>query len=52
MVAAVDEALPTMRASSFAILVGKDWSDWLEELDEKCISMSSDIVAATNAESN
>lgn len=33
-----------MRASSLAILVGRDWSDWLEELDEKCMSMSSDIA--------
>lgn len=24
--------------------MGRDWSDWLEELDEKCISMSSDIA--------
>lgn len=40
---AAEEALPTMRASSLAILVGKEWSDWLEELEEKCRSMSSDI---------
>lgn len=42
--AAEEAALPTMRASSLAILVGRDWSDWLEELEEKCMSMSSDIL--------
>lgn len=42
--AAEEAALPTMRASSLAILVGRDWSDWLEELDEKCMRMSSDIL--------
>jgi hypothetical protein len=36
--------LPAIRASSLAILVGKDWSDWFEEFEEKCISISSDIV--------
>lgn len=43
---AAEEALPTIRASSLAILVGKDWSDWLEELEEKCRSMSSDMFAS------
>lgn len=36
--------LPAIRASSLAILVGKDWSDWFEEFEEKCINISSDIV--------
>lgn len=43
----VDAALPTRRASSLAIFVGSDWSDWLEELEEKCTSISSDIGAET-----
>lgn len=36
--------LPVKRASSLAILSGKEWSDWLEEFEEKCITMSSDIA--------
>lgn len=36
-------SLPTMRASSFAILVGRDWSEWFEELEEKWMIISSDI---------
>jgi len=43
----VEEPLPTIRASNFAIFVGREWSDWFEELDEKWMSMSSDIVAVT-----
>ena len=39
-----EETFPAMRASSFAILVGRDWSDWLDEFDEKCNSISSDMV--------
>lgn len=47
-VALAEEALPTIRASSLAIFVGKDWSVWLEELEEKCINISSDIFEVLN----
>lgn len=43
---AEEEPRPAMRASSLASLVGSDGSEPLE-LEEKCISISSDIVANT-----
>lgn len=43
---AEEAALPVKRASSLASLSGREWSDWLEELEENCITISSDIANA------